>query len=87
MRARKSGVPLSFVPAAVVYHHFHTSWAGLFRQFRRYGAYEPLVCSKHPEYLHWLWSSSEIPSTPLAGQVSARPQDAALLGDEADPDS
>ena len=60
MRARKSGVSLSYCESAVVKHHFDQGVPGLFRQFRRYGSFERQMCLKHPEYLNWLWASSEI---------------------------
>lgn len=60
VRARKSGVSLSYCESAVVKHHFDQGVPGLFRQFRRYGSFERQMCLKHPEYLNWLWASSEI---------------------------
>ena len=64
MRARKAGVELSYCEAAIVTHHFDPGVAGLFRQFRRYGSFERQMCLKHPEYLNWLWASSEISCWP-----------------------
>ena len=60
MRARKQGHSLVCAPGALVQHGYDYGWAGLWRQFSRYGRHEDLMCSKHHEYLDWLHASSDI---------------------------
>jgi len=81
VRARKAGVSLSYCDSADVTHHFDPGIGGLFRQFWRYGSFERQMCLKHPEYLNWLWTSSEIscwPSVHGSGYASMKTLDAAM---------
>ncbi|KAK9816901.1 hypothetical protein WJX72_006944 [[Myrmecia] bisecta] len=71
VRARKQGISLRYVKEAVVQHHYECDCRGLFKQFQRYGSYEHLMCKRHPDYLTWLWASTEISSV-LEGHVFNR---------------
>ena len=62
LRARKRNVGVHYLPTAVVRHHFDTSLQGFYRQYRRYGASEPLLNRIHPEFLSWRSVSEAISS-------------------------
>lgn len=72
VRARELGLPLSYCERALVHHDFSSRSAalGLFRQFERYGFWEPLMTRKHPRYFAWFGSSTAIPSS-LASEAGA----------------
>ena len=65
VRARELGIPLSYCERALVHHDFSSRSAalGLFRQFERYGFWEPTMTAKHPWYHAWFVSSTAIPSS------------------------
>ena len=65
VRAREIGIPLSYCERALVHHDFSSRSAalGLFRQFERYGFWEPTMTAKHPRYHAWFGSSTAIPSS------------------------
>ena len=76
MPARELGIPLSCSERALVHHDFSSRNAalGLFRQFERYGFWEPLMTRKHPEYFACYTSSTAIPSSlgAEAGEEASR---------------
>ena len=65
VRAKKTSISLTYARTAVVKHDYEAGIRDLFVRFQRYGAFESTMARKHPEYLSWLWSSTEISCHPV----------------------
>jgi len=63
LRAQKQGCPVLLLNDARVLHDYVLSISGFCRQFYKYGLWEKMIVSRHPEYAHLLGNSMEIPST------------------------
>ena len=67
-----------------MHHDFSSRSAalGLFRQFERYGFWEPMMTAKHPQYHAWFGSSTAIPSS-VAAEEAEEAEEAAKEAEKA----